>query len=398
MGTISVFAVEDTAVQVTWRCLPAPHVALEIGDQVRHIAAPPPAFMRRKGRRPVPLPIPAGSAGGPGAVTIEELSPGTSYDLTVSGPGVPRRLVERLTTLRPPPGQRLDAFATVNDVHLAEPGFGVDYRRLIEEPWPLARGREPYTWRCLTSAMAEAEAWGAHALVVKGDMTAHGDAAEFREFGAVLGRSRVPVMATFGNHEFHDPRTDGRPILAEHGIRVPREPWAEDLEGIRLVFALSARPGQRSGVIDARQRERLVSLAATAPGPAFVLLHHQAQRSSWPTEYPPGVSGRQARPFLDALEAANAATFVASGHTHRHRRRRHGTIELVEVGSPKDYPGTWTGYAVHEGGIRQVVRRIEDPGVIAWTEGTRRAVGGLWGRWSPGRRDDRCFTHVWPPR
>ncbi len=391
---ISVFAVEDTAIQVVWRALPGPHVRLEIGDQASEVAAAPPAMLQQRGRRPVPLRVPAGGVGGPGAVTISGLNPATSYDLTVSGPGVARALVERVTTLRPPPGRLLDTFATINDLHLGEPGFGALHG--IEDAWPLPSGR-PYTWRCIDGAVDEAIGWGAQALVVKGDMTAHGVASEFHEVGEMLGRARVPVMATLGNHEFHDLETDGRPILGHYGIDVPREPWAVDRPGIRLVFALTPRPGERSGEIDDRQRARLVALAAAAPGPVFLVLHHQPQRWAWPTEYPPGIGGRQSRALLDELAAVKPATFVASGHTHRHRRRRYGPIELVEVGSTKDYPGTWTGYAVHEGGIRQVVRRIAAPDAIAWTEGTARAVGGLWGHWSPGRRDDRCFSHRWPP-
>jgi Icc protein len=392
---ISVFAVEDTAIQVVWHALPAPRVTLQIGDHTHQVEASPPALLYRRGRRPVPLRLAPGSMGGPGALTIEGLTAATSYDLTVHGPGLPRRLVERVTTLQPPPGRLLDAFATINDLHLCEAGFGPTQG--IEDPWPLPRGR-PYPWRCIDAAIEEAIGWGARALVVKGDLTGHGTASEFHEIGELLGRVRVPVMATFGNHEFHDAETDGRPILEHYGIHVRREPWARDRDGVRLVFANTPVPGHRYGEIDDRQRARLVALAAQAPGPAFLVLHHQPQRRRWPTEYPPGVDGRQSRALLDELAAANPASFVASGHTHRHRRRHHGPIEVVEVGSTKDYPGTWTGYAVHEGGIRQVVRRIASPDVIAWTETTARAIGGVWGRWSPGQRDDRCFTHPWPAR
>ena len=385
---------EDTAVQVVWTALPAPHVRLEIGGQIREIAAPPPAIVSRRGHRPGPLPLPPGAMGGPGAVTIGGLQPACRYDLTVSGPGVVRRLVEAVTTLPAPPGRRLDAFATMNDIHLGESGFGTSNQ--IEDPWPLAAGGRPFTWRCLEAGVEEALQWGAEALVVKGDLTAHGAPAEFHEFGALLKGVGVPVLATLGNHEFHDPETDGRSILEGYGIDIPRQPWAVDRPGIRLIFALTARPGHRSGAIDERQRAQIVALAAAAPGAVFVALHHQLQRWRVPTEYPPGVDGRQARALLDELAAVNPAAFLASGHTHRHRRRRHGPLEMAEVGSTKDYPGTWTGYAVHEGGIRQVVRRIESPDVIAWTEGTARAVQGIWGRWSPGRREARCFTHPWP--
>jgi hypothetical protein len=112
--------------------------------------------------------------------------------------------------------------------------------------------------------------------------------------------------------------------------------------------------------------------------------------------YPPGVPAGQARPFLDAVAAANPATVIAVGHSHRHRRHRHGLLVVTEIGATMHYPGTWAGYAVHEGGIRQVVRRVAAPAAIAWTERTKRALGGVWGLWAPGRREARCFSHTWP--
>ena len=51
------------------------------------------------------------------------------------------------------------------------------------------------------------------------------------------------------------------------------------------------------------------------------------------------------------------------------------------------FPGTWAGYAVHEGGIRQVVRRVAAPDAIAWTDRTRHGLGGMWGLIAPGRRE-----------
>ena len=94
--------------------------------------------------------------------------------------------------------------------------------------------------------------------------------------------------------------------------------------------------------------------------------------------------------------AARPAAFVTSGHTHRNRRRDHGPVVLTEVGSPEDYPGTWAAYTVHAAGIRQVVRRISDPRCLPWIEYTRRAFGTVWGHWSPGRLEHRCFNHLWP--
>src|SRR3712207_4374623 len=93
---------------------------------------------------------------------------------------------------------------------------------------------------------------------------------------------------------------------------------------------------------------------------------------------------------------APPAPLATAGHTRRHRRRRHGPLVVTEVGSTKDHPGTRAGYAGHDGGIRQVVRRIADPAVLRWSDDTRRGYLGIWGRWSAWTLGTRCFTHPWP--
>jgi predicted phosphodiesterase len=391
-----VFAVEDDAAQVTWRALPAPEVVLEVADRVVPIAATPPAFLRRRGRQPRHLVNQEKACGGPGAVTFEGLAPATTYELTVTGPGLPRRLVQRFSTLAAPPGALLHRFATINDLHIGERRFGMTSS--IEDVFPLPKGWETYSLRCARAALDEALAWGAQAVVVKGDLTRDGEPVEFREAGQLLASLPVPVEVTLGNHEFHDKRTEPWPLLAESGIEVGREPWARDLPGIRVILGHTWRRDSRWGRMEARQRRQIAELAAAAPGAAFVALHHHPQRWRVPNQYPPGIPGPAARALLDALTEANPATIVTSGHTHRHRLHRHGSLLAAEVGSTKDYPGTWAGYAVYEGGIRQTVRRVAATEAISWTEGTFWAMGGLWGRWSPGRLEDRCFSHSWPSR
>ena len=111
----------------------------------------------------------------------------------------------------------------------------------------------------------------------------------------------------------------------------------------------------------------------------------------------PGWLGRSVA-NISASVAANPATLIIAGHTHRNRRYPVGGLTVAEVGSTKDYPGQWAGYSVYEGGIRQVVFRVAEPSAIAWTESTRRVLGGIWGWWSPGRLSDRCWTLEWPNR
>ncbi len=287
-------------------------------------------------------------------------------------------------------------FATVSDLHIGEQRFGPS--RQIEDVFPLPPGWETYTLRCARAALAEALAWGAEAVVVKGDLTRKGHPVELREAGRLLAGVPVPVEVTLGNHEFQDPGTEPWPLLAEAGIDVPRQPWARDLPGIRIILGHTWQRHTRSGRMEARQRRRIAELAGDAPDGVFLALHHQPQRWRIPNQYPPGIPGPAAAALLDALAAANPATVVATGHTHRNRLHHHGPLLAVEVGSTKDYPGAWAGYAVHEGGIRQVVRRIAAPEAISWTESTYWALSGIWGWWAPGTRDERCFSHPWPPR
>lgn len=371
MTAVGIFAVEDTSVQVCWRSLP-PGTTISIGDgsvEVEHDR--------------------------PGAATLDGLPPATRLELLVRSPGAgtPRR-EGAVRTLAPPPGALLCRFATVNDMHLGERRFGL-LRTIHDEP---GTGLEPYPLRCARAALTEAVAWGAEAIVAKGDLTYHGRPQQWTELGRLLGGAGAPVSAVLGNHDVGRRAVDGRATLAASGITVPHDPFSVDLPGIRVVLAHTALPHKHHGGIPGRQRDQIGDLLAGAPGAAFLGMHHYAQRFRVPMAYPPGIPGDQSRALLDTVVAANPATLVSAGHTHRNRRRRYGPLVLTEVGATMHYPGTWAGYAVHEGGIRQVVRRVAAPDAIAWTERTRRGLLGVWGLIAPGLRSHRCFSHSWPPR
>ena len=366
--TLGVFAVEDTSIQVCWNGLPA-GTTVSCGDDS--------VVVENEGA---------------GAATLGGLPSGTRLHVYARRPGGTTERTDRITTLVPPPGQLLGRFATVNDLHLGERRFGL-LRRIREAPGSVG---EPYPMRCARAALDEALAWGAEAIVAKGDLTYHGRPHQWVELAALLGGVGVPVAAILGNHDVGPKAVDGRPELAAHGIEVPYDPYCLDLPGIRVVLAHTAVPHRHHGAVLGRQRDLLAGLLGTAPGPAFLAMHHYAQRFRLPLAYPPGIPGDQARALLETVVAANPATLVSAGHTHRNRRRQFGPLVLTEVGATMHYPGTWAGYAVHEGGIRQVIRRVAAPDAIAWTEYTRRALGGIWGLVAPGLRSHRCFSHTWP--
>lgn len=377
-----VFAVEDTAVQVTWRDLGPGPLRLRCADTVVEIEA----------------------TGGPGAVVLDGLPPDTALTLTIDGDGARspgRRGLRPLPaswrridfrTLAPPPGEELFRFATVSDLHIGATGFGFR-NTMLEAPG----AAELHPVRSTRAAMAELTGWGAQLMLIKGDLTHKGRTTEWEQIGKLLTEATIPVEMLPGNHDHYGKRGDPDPYdaLAHLGHAMTRHVSSHDVPGLRIVMVDSTDAPRGGGHLRHHQAAVTAELRAT-DRPAFITTHHHAQRLPVPTFWPPGVPSLEASRFLGAVAAVKPASFVSSGHTHRHRRRHVGPLVLTEVGSPKDFPGVWAGYVVHEGGIRQVVRRVSPPDVLAWTDYTAGAVFGAWGLWSPGLLSHRCFSHAWP--
>jgi Icc protein len=310
--------------------------------------------------------------------------------------GGARRSLGWVTTLEPPPGPLLARFATFSDPHIGETRFG-GTRRILEGPDVAGRSA---AW-CLEAALREATAWGADLLVGRGDLTHSSHPQQFAAAARILTSTGVPAVTVLGNHDVRH-HVDGAAILTAHGVGVSAGVAVHDLPGIRLVLGHSPMTTDHRGNLSDERVAALAHAAAGArprpdgrPGPAVVVLHHPPTDRNHLTPYPPGVPVDQSRRLGSALAVANPDTVVLAGHRHRTRRRTISGLDVSEVGSTKDYPGVWAGYAVHEGGIRQVVRRVADPTALAWTEATGEALGGLWSWWSPGRLGDRCWVRTW---
>jgi Icc protein len=315
---------------------------------------------------------------------VDGLTPAATLAITVDG-----KRAGTATTPAAPPGRLLTRVATISDLHIGETTFGVMPR--------LASQRDPAVAHpvvCTAAAISELLDWGAEMLVVKGDL-AHGNRRSEYELAAeLLARLPVPTMVLPGNHDggnIH--RHDAAAVLAEHGLCLVDKVTVVDRPGVRLI-GTDTRTRTQAGTVRA-SADDVAAAAGDAPAGVLVLLHHQLMTAPVVTYPPPGIPAAEAGPFLDGVAAAQPRAVVTSGHTHRHRARRHGPLLVTEVGSPKDYPGTWAGYLVYEGGIVQTVRRVMAPEAIRWTQRTARMCAGAWGRWSPGRLSDRCVAQTW---
>ncbi len=369
-----IFSVEDDAIQVTWHALGPGPLRLRAADTVVEIE----------------------TDGGPGAVVLDGLPWARRLELRLDGEavrGLPRRWRhQRFETLAPPPGEQLFRFATISDLHVGEIAFGFR-NRMLERPVP----DEAHPVRATRAALDALTAWGAELALVKGDLTHSGRTKDWDTIGRLLNRATVPIELLPGNHDQYGAPGEPSPYdaLLHLGHDLTRHYESFDVPGLRIVLVDSTADGHRLGHVRQVTEGVLAELRA-ASTPAFVTMHHYAQRTRIPVFWPPGIDSAEANAFLEKVAAVQPATFISSGHTHRHRRRYVGPLVLTEVGSPKDFPGTWAGYVVHEGGIRQMVRRVATPDLLRWTDYSANAALGVWGLWSPGLRSHRCFSHAWP--
>lgn len=363
---VELFAVEPRAIQVTWVGFPVGPLRIRVGEHDRL----------------------ADSDGGPGGIVIEGLAPRTRHSIRIEASGMTR--TQHATTPAPPPGDELFRLATVSDIHLGLDRFGVTRRMRERDP------AEPgHAYRCGAAALAEAQAWGAGFVVVKGDLVERGRADEWEEADQLLSTVGVPTAFVPGNHEVKPRRVMDAPSpLPTSGIEIVDGVLHHDLPGVRLILVNSTVEGHGLGAVD-HLVDEVATLAGDTDLPVLVAMHQHPQRFEMPWFWPPGIPGREARRFLDAVGRANPRALVTSGHSHRNRAHRGGSVVHTEVGSTKDFPGVWAGYTIHEGGIAQTVRRTLTPDAMTWTEYTRRAVAGIWGRWSIGSLADRCLVLDW---
>ena len=359
-GLVEVFATEPTRAQLIWRRRGAGRSVVRVGAQM---------LSPESGDSIV-------------AWELYDLVPGSTVSILVND-----EQVGSFTTMPSLGDARPDRIATISDIHLGEPGFGFLPRR--------QRPEGDHALVCLRAALTEIVAWQADVLMVKGDIAHQPDRATYDLFADEIAATGLKVIILPGNHDGGNHQGVSMvESLARVGHVLTDEITMVDLEHVRVIAASSLRRGNGLGRIGAT--DAVLAAASHAPHGVLLATHHQCNALPVPTYWPVGIPYHEARRFLDALAEASPATLMTSGHTHRHRARRHGPLMITEVGSTKDYPGSWAGYLASPDAIVQVVRRVADPEALRWTESTRSSVANVWGRWSAGRFDHRSFHHQWP--
>lgn len=375
---LRVFAVEPTCAQLDWAALGPGPVRFRCADTVVDIIAD----------------------GGPGVVDIEGLPSGHTLTISVTGEGVADRVTGRaglalcVQTPQAPPGSELARIATISDSHIGETTFG--YLHTIGEPIGTL-AESAHSLRAVRSGAREALEWGAQRLVCKGDIVDQSHPGHWAHTIDALGSVTVPVHLVPGNHEVKKRRSiDPADALAGSAIRYTGRVDHIDLGGAGLVLVNSSIPDHERGTLQDLVDDVEEALADVEGG-ALIAMHHHLRSGRAAKTWPVGVPREEAELFLDRVARVHPNAMVTSGHVHRNRLRHHGPVAISCVGSVKDYPGVWAGYVFHEGGMRQVIRRVADPEVLRWTERTGDALGGFYRHWTPSTLTKRCPVITWSP-
>lgn len=287
----------------------------------------------------------------------------------------------------PEPGELLATFATVNDVHFGETTAGVMEGSDIGPVCSVGPGDEPYPDVMSRGAIREILAFDPAALIVKGDLTSTGTAAEYERF---LSFYEAPFgdRLTFvrGNHESYY-GTDFGAIPTQEVV----------LPGARLAVIDTSVARAETGAVHAEQLDWLDALAAESDRPVVVFGHHHPWDPSsdeYPTHYF-GIRPDDSERLVDVVARRPTIIGYFAGHTHRNRVRHFaatGNLPWVEVASVKEFPGTWAEYRVFDGGIVQIHHRISTPEALAWSEKTKFMYAGLFHDYAFGSLSDRCFV------
>jgi 3',5'-cyclic-AMP phosphodiesterase len=356
----------------------------------------------------------AARCAGPGRylVRVEDLAPGTSYELAIELPSgeaaAPDEfLPPRFETLPAPEAAQVASFATLNDLHFGEPRFGGtllengDYGP--EAPgFPAVKAEDtdvPY-WQFMNEdALAEIDAAGVDAAISKGDIADRGLPEQFVAAARAFAGLSVPHHAFLGNHDYYG-RLEGLEVDGYALLGQPPAPRAVDLGGWRLLLLETALPGEHHGVFDDDRlrwlAEALEETRAEAT-PTLLLMHHQPvppeHAGSFPNDI--GLRPEHSLRVFELLGRQPQVKGVLIGHTHRNRVRRYPGarhVPFIEVHCTKDYPGGWAHYRLFaDGSFRQEARRTGSDRALAHSARCRDFFRGGYRRFALGPLSSRSF-------
>jgi predicted phosphodiesterase len=274
----------------------------------------------------------------------------------------------------------------------------------------------PSAKKMVGAAIDDLNRSGAAFVIQLGDITDHGQREEFAAAAEMLGRLQMPWKVMMGNHDVYsiqEQRLSGREYFKETFGREPDGVLFEH-DGVKFAVLDSVEhaaspfppynlvtgsfvegPGGAvvCGALSYPQHDILAEIAGPQGGPAFVFLHHPPQPF---TGFPPILFGLREEDAgrLHAVADSGNVWGVFAGHTHRNTlTRRYGTVPVMEVGIPRDYPYGYALVDVTDTGYRYRFDQISDDSLL---ESASQSASTIHRRYGGGRAEERAFVWTAP--
>ena len=325
------------------------------------------------------------------------------------------------TTLTTPPGTYLFTLALSNDLHYGEGTSGI-----IENNWPPAftqtSGLPPYPQVMLEAMLGDLRQpdRAADRLLVAGDLTSDGYLSEAQGVRQLLdgwGTLEQDYFVTRGNHDRSRNGTDWDTCTVVPSTSpVHYDCWGDvfpyplqDLQhyevgGLRIVGLDTTMLDAAGGTMDAAQLARLRDvLDRDRDRPTLLFGHHPVTyESAATTEAGPAfdIDRPTAISLQQLYERTPGVFFHHSGHTHRNKRtflldnqqNPVQTVEFLEVGATKEYPGGYSLLRLYTGGYMVSYYKNRTQLALAWSQRTRHEYYTLYPHYMLGTIADRNHT------
>ena len=266
------------------------------------------------------------------------------------------------------PGEIRFSFAILGDLHVGSPRGEVMARAAIDD---INRS-------------------GVDLVIQLGDITDHGNKAEFELALEVLGELEPPVTTMMGNHDVYsiqEAALSGRELYGASFGRAPDGVTFEH-KGVKFAVLDSVEHGASPfgpfdmitgaftdgnagaivrGSLSYPQHDLLADIAAPGGGPAFIFLHHPPQPFSG---FPPILFGLREEDSgrIHAVADSGNVWGVFAGHTHRNARTRtFDGVPVHEVAIPRDVPCGFAVVDVTDNGYSFRFQQISNEALVAET-------------------------------
>ncbi|UST53471.1 phosphodiesterase [Comamonadaceae bacterium OTU4NAUVB1] len=188
----------------------------------------------------------------------------------------------------------------------------------IREPGRLAYGRidtAPYLRRAVQSVLRLRQR--PDAVVVTGDLSDFGRAAEYAHLAELLAPLAMPVYLMPGNHDDRDQLRRSFPTHGHLGAGGGFVQYGVKVGGLRLITLDTCVPGHSHGSLDAQRLDWLArELAACRGEPVIIAMHHPPFRTL--IGHMDDIGLREGGAELEALVARHPnVERVICGHLHR---------------------------------------------------------------------------------